>query len=202
MQWVTKATQAAGDGHVSRAFALQKVGGGKLVGCLHCKKWVVASCGWWEIAGSGGVGHSHCERQAVDIVSGGGWKLCAVHVASRRWWFTLREVGGRHCEWVAVASCGQWAVGSSRCERWVVVIASRWWWEVAGSGCVREVVTASSECSRQPGCGRVDVPGVARLKVAGGGPWMCEQWVARVGQHYGGGWWTLQWVVDGERCRW
>ena len=85
MQWVTKATQAAGDGHVSRAFALRKVGGGKLVGCLRCKKWVVASSGWWEIAGSGGVGHSHCERQAVDIASGGGWKLCVVHVASGQW---------------------------------------------------------------------------------------------------------------------
>ena len=89
MQWVTKATQAAGDGHVSGAFALRKVGGGKLAGCLHCEKWVVASCGWWEIAGSGGVGHSHCERWVVDIASGGGWKLCAVHVASRQWQFTL-----------------------------------------------------------------------------------------------------------------
>ena len=110
MQWVTKATQAAGNGHASGAFALQKVGGGKLAGRLRCEKWVVASCGWQEIVGSGGVGHSHCERQAVDIASGGGWKLRVVHIASGQWRFMLREVGGRHCERVAVASCGQWAL--------------------------------------------------------------------------------------------
>ena len=81
---------------------------------------------------------------------------------------------------VGIAS-RQWAVGGSHCERWEVVIASRWWWEVAGSGHAREVVIVSSERSRQPGRGQVDVLGVAGLKVAGGGPWTCEQWVARVG---------------------
>ena len=83
-----------------------------------------------------------------------------------------------------------------------MVIASRWWWEVVGGGHAREVVIVSGECSRQPRHGWVDVPGVAGLKVAGGGPWTCKQWVARVGRHYGGGWWMLQWVVDGEHCRW
>ena len=90
--------------------------------------------------------------------------------------FMLQEVGGGHSEQVVVGSCRH--------------------------GRAREVVIVSSERSRQPGRSRVDVPGAARLKVAGGGPWTCEQWVARVGRHYGGGWWMLQWVVDGERCRW
>ena len=113
----------------------------------------------------------------------------------------MRAGGGGKLRAVGIAS-GRWAVGGSRCERLVVVIASRWWWEVVGGGRAREVVIASSERSRQPGHSRVDVPGAAGLKVAGGGPWTCEQWVARVGRRYGGGWWTLQWVVDGEHCSW
>ena len=80
--------------------------------------------------------------------------------------------------WAVGIASGQ---GGSCYERWVVVIVSRWWWEVVGGGCAREVVIASSEHSRQPGHGRVDVPGAARLKVVGGGPWTCKQWVARVG---------------------
>ena len=77
--------------------------------------------------GSGGVGHSHCKRQVVDIASGGGWKLCVVHIVSGQWQFTLQEVGGGHCEQVAVASCGWWALraGSGWCA--VHIVRGGWW---------------------------------------------------------------------------
>ena len=180
---------------VSGVFTLQKVGGGKLQVAGNCGQWWGGSFTLQEAGGG------HCERGWLEVVCGSHCKWAvAVHVARGGWW-TLRA-GGSSKLWVVGIASGQWVVCSSHCERWVVVIASRWWWEVVGDGHAREVVIVSGECSRQPRHSWVDVPGVAGLKVAGGGPWMCEQWVARVGRHYGGGWWMLQWVVDGEHCRW
>ena len=117
MQWVTKATQAAGDGHASGVFALRKVGGGKLQ--------VAGSCGqsWGGLFTLREAGGGHCKWGWLEVASGqwmvhvarGGWwtwrvggggKLWVVGIASG-WW-----VGGGHSEQVVVGSCGPWV-----CER-------------------------------------------------------------------------------------